>query len=379
MNICSMYKFLILALLIPAQLHSQNLPHFAVAPTAMNVLYRGLENPIEIAVSCAEDSNTIVQFSNVEQALKKDEKWLVKPGKGASVIVTVSELKDGNIIYVGKKEFRVKNVPDPKPYFGGATGEGSIRWANLTAAPGVIAKMEYFQFDLRFEVLSYEIAVDTGNGEMIFPSIDPRVNPNTEKPFRALRNGGLIEIRSIKAIGPDSAIRELQNIILSVKPRVPYGIETVDIKNKKYVNYNIYRSAQPSKDAMQQLSQVRYNDVLNLRRVNKDNRFAKGSEVQIHHLPIKTRKMKEDDIVQALKIIDDSHYAILVHCKHGADRTGTVIAAYRIIYQDWKKDEAIIEMRNPKFGYHEKLFPKLVELIENLDVEGIRNELGVDQ
>jgi tyrosine-protein phosphatase SIW14 len=120
-------------------------------------------------------------------------------------------------------------------------------------------------------------------------------------------------------------------------------------------------------------------NVLNLRRFNLDKHRSKRLDLNIRHMPIKTRKMTEADLVDALDFIDDTHYNTIVHCKHGSDRTGAVIAAYHVIYNNWSKESAIEEMRNPKFGYHEKLFPNLVGLIENLDIEGVRDELGMDQ
>lgn len=41
---------------------------------------------------------------------------------------------------------------------------------------------------------------------------------------------------------------------------------------------------------------------------------------------------------------------VLVHCLHGEDRTGMVIAAYRILAQEWSVDQAVDEMM--KMGFH---------------------------
>ena len=374
-----MHRLLLLFFLIPAQLVSQELPHFAVSPTAMNVVYRGMENPIEIAVSGVQDSNTIVQFSNVEQAIKKDEKWLVKPGRGQTVIVTVSQLIDENIIYVGKKEFRVKNVPDPKPYFGSKTGTNGIEYINLSAAAGVIAKMENFEFDLRFKILSYDFLSDTGAGPILIHCEGAAIHPDTRKVRWRLKHGGEVTIKNIMAIGPDSIERRLEDIRLYVIPKGATDMRIYDAKNSFWVAWSVYRSGQPTKAELSHMSNIGGKNILNLRRINMDKRRSKELDLNIHHMSIKTRKMKESDLVDALDFIDDTHYNTVIHCKHGADRTGAVIAAYRVIYNNWSKASAIEEMRSPKFGYHEKLFPNLVELIENLDVEGIRNELGVNQ
>ena len=48
----------------------------------------------------------------------------------------------------------------------------------------------------------------------------------------------------------------------------------------------------------------------------------------------------------------DNPVLVLVHCQHGADRTGTMCALYRILRQDWKVEDAITEMKDGGYGYH---------------------------
>ena len=85
----------------------------------------------------------------------------------------------------------------------------------------------------------------------------------------------------------------------------------------------------------------------------------------------------ENELLQALEILRDAPKPILVHCLHGADRTGIVIAMYRILFQNWSKSDAIAEMTSDLFGYHEE-FSNLPELIEQLDIEAMRSKLFDD-
>jgi protein tyrosine/serine phosphatase len=58
-----------------------------------------------------------------------------------------------------------------------------------------------------------------------------------------------------------------------------------------------------------------------------------------------------EEVVRFLRIVTDPvNHPILVHCQHGADRTGTMVAAYRIFIQGWNPEEAIREL--PHFGFH---------------------------
>lgn len=358
--------------------YAQEPRHVVTAPTALNILYRGIENPLEITVEGVMDSNLVVSFSNVTKAIKEGDQWIIVPANGRETIVTVSHLVNGTIQLIDKRALRIVHVPDPHPYFGGKTGYSSIKFNELMAAAGVIAKMENFYFDLKFSVVSYAVEVDTGSGKIVYPCSGPYLNLDARKAFSTMYNGGFVDITNIEVIGPDSMKRQIDPIELSVIPKTQSALIDVHIKNQYRVSRNIFRSAQPSKNNLQSLHKAGFRHVLNLRRNNKDNRRLRDTPLTIHHLPVKTRKMTETDIVEVLKIIDNTHYNVLVHCKHGADRTGVVIAAYRIIYENWTKEEALIEMQKPRYGYHERLFPHLATLIEELDVTGIRNELGVD-
>ena len=67
---------------------------------------------------------------------------------------------------------------------------------------------------------------------------------------------------------------------------------------------------------------------------------------------------------------------MLVHCRHGADRTGTVVAAYRMIVQDWSATAAIEEMRKGGYRYH-AVWSNMLRYLRRLDVAAARTELGL--
>ena len=85
---------------------------------------------------------------------------------------------------------------------------------------------------------------------------------------------------------------------------------------------------------------------------------------------------KQEEVVQFLKIVTDpAKQPVFVHCLHGADRTGTMVAVYRIIVEGWDKEKALEEMQKGPFGFHE-VFKGLPEFIEELDVVRLRKEFS---
>ena len=141
------------------------------------------------------------------------------------------------------------------------------------------------------------------------------------------------------------------------------------------VSENLFRSSQPSKKGFIELEKKGIQTVINLRRLKDDKRKARHTNLILEHIRLKTKEINENDIFEVLKAIQKAKKPILIHCWHGSDRTGVVTAAYRVIYENWTKEQAIEEFRQAKFGYHEKWYPNLLTLISNLNVQKIRTDL----
>lgn len=140
------------------------------------------------------------------------------------------------------------------------------------------------------------------------------------------------------------------------------------------VDTGVYRANQPSAADFILLERYGIKEVLNLRNWHDDKDEAKGTTVKLHHLKTRASKIDEKDIVKALKIIRDRKGPILVHCWHGSDRTGVVIAMYRVVFQGWSKENAIREMTEGGFGFHQQ-FSQIIDMILRADVVSIKHEL----
>ncbi len=149
-------------------------------------------------------------------------------------------------------------------------------------------------------------------------------------------------------------------------------------KNLFKVNNQIYRSEQPLKKAVVELEELGVKTILNLRRKQTDKTLNWRSQPQLVSLPINTSKISEEDIFKALQIIQQSEKPILIHCYHGSDRTGAIIAAYRLVFQDWEKDKAVREILNPNYGFHKFWFPNIINLIRDLDIISLKQKLKLN-
>ncbi|MBW2172448.1 MAG: tyrosine-protein phosphatase [Deltaproteobacteria bacterium] len=154
-------------------------------------------------------------------------------------------------------------------------------------------------------------------------------------------------------------------------------IQLKGVPNLHKISEDLYRSAQPTAEGMRNLKMMGIETVANLRSFHSDRDEIGETGLAYEHIYVKAWHPEEEEIVRFLQIATNpKRTPVLVHCLHGADRTGTMSAIYRIAVQGWTKDEAIKEMTGGGFGFHE-VFKNLVPWIQELDIEKIRNEAGI--
>jgi len=141
------------------------------------------------------------------------------------------------------------------------------------------------------------------------------------------------------------------------------------VPNLHKVSPNFYRSAQPTTIGMRALAQkLHIRTVINLRHWHSDNSLVKGTGIQVTNVPMNTWHIETEDVVRALKLVraNQTRGPVLLHCQHGADRTGLITALYRIVYQGWSKDQALEEMLQGGFGYN-AVWGNIPDYIRNID------------
>lgn len=132
---------------------------------------------------------------------------------------------------------------------------------------------------------------------------------------------------------------------------MPRGVPATDrIPNFGEVTAHLYRSAQPDGPALEALARRGVKTIINLQLPADvdpaEEVFARAHGIQYLPLPLAGFSAPtEEQIARALDLIERSPGPVLVHCQHGADRTGTVIARYRIERQGWSVAEAMAEAK----------------------------------
>jgi uncharacterized protein (TIGR01244 family) len=149
------------------------------------------------------------------------------------------------------------------------------------------------------------------------------------------------------------------------------------VPNLYRVEPDLLRSAQPDAAGFQELATLGVKTVLDLRAGHEDASEAGKAALRFLHVPMRAWSAQDDLVIQALRILaDPSNRPILVHCQKGADRTGMILALYRVVVQGWTKEDAIREMDDGGY-HHSSLFRNLDRYVSNANVAALRRELGV--
>lgn len=151
-------------------------------------------------------------------------------------------------------------------------------------------------------------------------------------------------------------------------------VESKHVENFYKVDNGVYRSGQPSAEAFKEMEQMGMKEVLNLRNYHSDKDEAEGTNIKLNRVAMDAHSSKFDELVEAIRIIKNRKGPIVIHCWHGSDRTGLVVALYRIVFQNWTKEDALDELENGGYGYH-KVYGNIKTFIRNLDVEEFRAEV----
>ena len=117
----------------------------------------------------------------------------------------------------------------------------------------------------------------------------------------------------------------------------------------------IYRSAQPGAEELRVAKERGVRTVVVLRSSvpERERREAASLGLDVVHVPMDGTQMPSiEEVDRALEVVlDESRRPLLVHCAHGEERTGAVIAAYRVVAEGWEPAAAEKEAVGLGFGF----------------------------
>lgn len=180
-----------------------------ISADQMNVLYRGLDNPMSVSVPGFSDAQTNVNWGGLPASKKGPGKFSVKPTAGTSPKCTVSvsvKMPDGSTKSMGSQVYRVRNIPRAEVLFGGKPG-GPISKGELLTVRQIAAGLgPEFAFEgLKYQVLGYTFVLSPragGQAPFVENVTGNQISGNAKSRLQSARTGDIIVIANVQVNGP---------------------------------------------------------------------------------------------------------------------------------------------------------------------------------
>jgi tyrosine-protein phosphatase SIW14 len=140
------------------------------------------------------------------------------------------------------------------------------------------------------------------------------------------------------------------------------------LPNFKIVSDHILRGGQPTDDGFRKLAERGVKTVVDLRWVDEHSIPHEKQVVEIDGMRFVSIPMKglgaptAEQVSQALSVLEDSdNWPVFIHCRRGSDRTGTVLACYRISHDHWENQKALEEAKANGLSAFERAMRSYIE------------------
>jgi tyrosine-protein phosphatase SIW14 len=131
------------------------------------------------------------------------------------------------------------------------------------------------------------------------------------------------------------------------------------VGNFHKVNEQVYRGAQPTGQGFASLAKIGIKTVIDLRETNGrsavEKKTVEANGMRYINVPMFGMTAPSNaDVQKVLALFNDSSAGpVFVHCRRGADRTGTVVACYRISHDGWNNAKALQEAKTDGMSWIE--------------------------
>jgi gliding motility-associated protein GldM len=193
-------------------------PSAAVFLEKMNVFYIGVDNPITISAAGVSPSDLQPSLSGGQMRSNgKPGSYIVTVSGGTEATLNVGAKLNGANKAMGSFKFRVKRVPDPVAYVGTLKADGQMTKAELMGQSGVFARMENFDFDLKFTVVSFVMSMSI-NGVFVEKKANgPGITPEMKTMLGGAKPGNKVFFEQVTVKGPDGTLRKIPGVNIKVK------------------------------------------------------------------------------------------------------------------------------------------------------------------
>ena len=151
------------------------------------------------------------------------------------------------------------------------------------------------------------------------------------------------------------------------------------VENFAKVSPQLWRGAQPTEEGFRNLERAGAKTVIDLRHDSDDYEdfsMLGGTLLKYLRIPMRPWDPDQAQFVILMKVLertlkDPDSSPVFVHCSAGKDRTGYSIAEYRMVFEGWNSNDAIVEMYDFRFNTIWFYNPKFLESLDIKKVKGL--------
>lgn len=188
-----------------------------ISPTMMNVMYIGLNNPLQVSAPGFSQSDITASINNGALTKSVDGSYnatFTTPGRAK---VTVKAKVNGREMVMGEQEFRIKSIPNPTATLDGVMSPTSVNVPFMKSKRGVVAKVEGFEYDVPFRVLSYVVTFRQKDGNILKKDNEgPGFNATVKSWMNNIQKGEAVFFDEIIVMGPDMKKRKVNTLAFNV-------------------------------------------------------------------------------------------------------------------------------------------------------------------
>jgi protein tyrosine phosphatase (PTP) superfamily phosphohydrolase (DUF442 family) len=146
------------------------------------------------------------------------------------------------------------------------------------------------------------------------------------------------------------------------------GPEVAGVDNFLKLNDHVYRGAQPTELGFQNLAKLGIQTVIDLQEAGDARSVGEAKSVKaagMLYISVPMKGMEtpaSESVAKVLAVLENTTTGpVFVHCHRGADRTGGVIACYRIEHDNWTSERALAEARSMGMSWYQVAIQHFVQ------------------
>jgi tyrosine-protein phosphatase SIW14 len=136
-------------------------------------------------------------------------------------------------------------------------------------------------------------------------------------------------------------------VFVTTEPTIARKLAVPGVPNLGEVSSTLFRGAQPTQEGFQKLAEMGISIVVDLRERGREAERQQVTKFGMRYvaIPWNCFHPEDTDMARFLRLLHDNHgKKVFVHCQTGDDRTGMMIAAFRMAEEGWTAEEAMKEM-----------------------------------